>query len=507
MESLGKMSSEVLQQYGWPSIVARSLVCIVLSILLRRYWCSSIADVPGPRWARLTRLWHMYQIWTGHQNLTILELHEKHGHFVRIAPNEVSITHPEAIKKLILTPQYKGHFYKMMRFPDWRWRMPMSVLDPKAKVDFSRQLASAYAMTNVIKSEEQITRLVGELTGWMDRHAETREPMDLAKFLTFTAFDTVGEVVFSKPFGFLEQGVDVGNSIAQTLKFEGYISIAAFAQWLHNLLIANPFITWLDIMPTNHLSNTCFTVLEDRKANKDARFDYVAHWLKTHQEHPDKLSYRDVQSAVMANVGAGSDTVSCTLQSFIYHMIRHPNAWSRARQEIDDAAAGQNDETATTTYRDRVVSYADAQRLPYLQACIKEALRIFHPVSMGTARVAPRQGIVIGGRPFPAGTTLSLNTFSMNLSTDLWGPDAKAFEPERWLREDSAQLEKLFIPFSGGIGACVGQHLARIELSKILATIVRDYDIEQVDPGRDWSYHAYFTVVPGGWPVYIKKRE
>ncbi|CAJ2509204.1 Uu.00g142300.m01.CDS01 [Anthostomella pinea] len=430
-----------------------------------------------------------------------LDLHAKHGDFVRIAPNGVSITHPAAIKSLILTPQYKGHFYNIMKFPDWRTPLPLSILDPKAKAEMNRRLASAYPMSNVIKSEEQISRLVEKLTGWMDQHASTHEPMDLAKFLTFTAFDVVGEVVFSRPFGFLEQGVDIGDSISQTMKFEGYISVAAFAQWLHNSLVANPFITWLDIMPTNYLSKTSNKALEEHKANQDARFDYVAHWLKTHEEHPERLSYRDVQAAVMANVGAGSDTVSCALQSFIYHAIRHPNAWSRMRQEIDEA---RSKEGACT---DRVVTYADAQKLPYLQACIKEALRIFHPVPMGTARVVPKQGIVIGGRALPAGTTVSLNTFSMNLSTDVWGADAKEFKPERWLKEDSAQLEKPFIPFSGGIGACVGQHLARIELSKILATIVRDFNIRQVDPKQKWSYHAYFTTVPGGWPVYVEKRE
>ncbi|KAK6219177.1 hypothetical protein LQW54_002426 [Pestalotiopsis sp. IQ-011] len=442
----------------------------------------------------------MYQIWTGHQNLTILDLHEKHGQFVRIGPNEVSTTHPEVIKKLILTPQLKGHWYKMMRFPDWRFRTPMSVLEPKGKVELSKQLASAYAMSNVVKNEEQISTLVERLLHWLDKFSESREPMDLAQFFTFTAFDVVGEAVFSKPFGFLEQGIDIDDCISQTLKFESYISIAAFAQWLHNLLVANPLVTWLDIMPTNYLAKTSGAALEARRSNQDARFDFVAHWFRAHEQSPDKLSYRDLQSAVMANVGAGSDTVSCTLQSTVYHMIRHPDAWQRARAEIDEAQA--RDGLCT----DRVVAYADAQQLPYLQACFKEALRVFHPVSMGTPRVVPRDGVTIGGRFFPAGTTVSLNTFSMNLSAEVWGPDAREFKPERWMVEDTTALEKNFLPFSGGIGVCVGQHIARIEIFKILATLIRDYDIVQVHPEQEWKYHAYFTVVPGDWPVYITRR-
>lgn len=52
----------------------------------------------------------------------------------------------------------------------------------------------------------------------------------------------------------------------------------------------------------------------------------------------------------------------------------------------------------------------------------------------------------------------------------------------------------------------MGQHLARIEIFKTLATLIRDYDIVQVHPEQEWKYHAYFTVVPGDWPVYVTKR-
>ncbi|ETS80355.1 hypothetical protein PFICI_07884 [Pestalotiopsis fici W106-1] len=484
-----------------PSSIAVCVLSGLLSILTWRLFLTPISDIPGPKWASLTRLWHMYQIWTGRQNLTILELHEKHGHFVRIAPNEVSTTHPEVIKKMILTPQLKGHWYKMMRFPDWRFRTAFSVLEPKAKIELSKQLASAYAMSNVIKNEEQINALIERLMQWLDKFSEDHEPMDLAKFFTFTAFDVVGEAVFSKPFGFLEKGVDIDDCIAQTLKFQSYITIAGFAQWLHNLLVGNPLVTWLEIMPTNYLAKTSNAALEARRSNQDARFDFVAHWLKAHEQNPDKLSYRDLQSAVMSNVGAGSDTVSCAIQSAVYHMIRHPDAWQRARAEMDQARSQDG------ICNDGVVSYADAQRLPYLQACVKEALRIFSPVPIGTPRVVPRQGVTIGGRFFPAGTTVSLNTFSMNLSTEVWGPDARDFRPERWMVEDTSALDKNFLPFSGGIGVCVGQHLARIEIFKILATIIRDYDIAQVKLEQEWKYRAYLSVVPRDWPVYIAKRS
>lgn len=55
--------------------------------------------------------------------------------------------------------------------------------------------------------------------------------------------------------------------------------------------------------------------------------------------------------------------------------------------------------------------------------------------------------------------------------------------------------------------SCPGQNLAKIELSKICATLVRDYNIRQVDPGRNWQWKAYFVVAPHTWPCYVEKRE
>jgi cytochrome P450 len=58
-----------------------------------------------------------------------------------------------------------------------------------------------------------------------------------------------------------------------------------------------------------------------------------------------------------------------------------------------------------------------------------------------------------------------------------------------------------------GYASCPGHHIARIELSKICATLVRDYSFKQVDPKQEWKWAAYFTVVPEDWPCYVTKRE
>lgn len=114
------------------------------------------------------------------------------GPFVRIAPNEISIAHFEGPKKLLLTPQRKGEWYRALRFPDWRFRTPMALLDPAEKTELSRLVSPAYATSAVLKAEEAMSATVGGLLDWMDGYALRGEEMDLARFLTYTAFDVVG---------------------------------------------------------------------------------------------------------------------------------------------------------------------------------------------------------------------------------------------------------------------------------------------------------------------------
>ncbi|RYP60698.1 hypothetical protein DL769_008002 [Monosporascus sp. CRB-8-3] len=354
----------------------------------------------------------------------------------------------------------------------------MCLTTPRARVERSKSLVPAYSTSNVLQNEDSISRTVELLLGWMDKYAEERKPMHLSDYFSFVAFDNVGETLFSKSYGFTEQGIDIQGVIARNGKLSIYASCAGYFRWFHNLL-ANPLTTGLAILPTGFIFDRTMSIIEERLNNEDARYDIMAHWLK--QKKEGRLTTRDIQAQATATTAAGGDTVSAALQSFVYHMIRLPGAWERARAEIDTARAELG------ICGDRVISYADSQKLRYVQACIKETLRIFPPVPMGLSRVVTKYGITIGDRSFPPGTSLSISIPVIHHSKEIWGPDASVFNPDRWLSEKSGDLERFYIPFGTGYNTCSGQHVGKIELSKIIPTIIRDYDIRQVDPKQEWK--------------------
>lgn len=83
-------------------------------------------------------------------------------------------------------------------------------------------------------------------------------------------------------------------------------------------------------------------------------------------------------------------------------MMKHPNVWQRAKNETKTAIS-------LGRLRDRIVSYRDSRKLPYLEACVYESLRMFGPTPFQLSRVAPKGGINIGSMYFPEGTVLSIN--------------------------------------------------------------------------------------------------
>ena len=191
---------------------------------------------------------------------------------------------------------------------------------------------------------------------------EKRTPVHFNEWFNYLAFDIVGEVLFSAPFGFLESGMDIGGSIANSRVLTFYITLAGFFQRIHRATLGNPLVSDLKLMPTQHIFDTSLRAIETRLKNPDARKDMLAIWMKQLAENPDKMEERELFGCVNMTVGAGADTVSASLQAFFYNMIRKPEYINRLRLEI--AAAGLSDS---------VISYTDASKLVFLQACVSSA--------------------------------------------------------------------------------------------------------------------------------------
>ena len=136
------------------------------------------------------------------------------------------------------------------------------------------------------------------------------------------------------------------------------------------------------------------------------------------------------------------------------------------------------DEIADGIQRGRIsspITSEEARRLPYLQACICEGMRMMPTGLIGFAKKVPPEGDIICGKPVPGGTEIFANMWDMLRDKDVFGADAHVFRPERFVDCEEEKgvhlLKHVELIFGYGRWMCPGQNLAKTELNKIFVEV------------------------------------
>ena len=116
----------------------------------------------------------------------------------------------------------------------------------------------------------------------------------------------------------------------------------------------------------------------------------------------------------------------------------------------------------------------EVRKLPYLQACIREGLRIFPPITYLRERVTPAQGDTLNGFFIPGGVNVGLNLPGLLLN-QVFAPDPRVFRPERWLDADPRHLREMErvmeLVFGFGPTRCLGIRMANTNQSKFFVEV------------------------------------
>lgn len=164
----------------------------------------------------------------------------------------------------------------------------------------------------------------------------------------------------------------------------------------------------------------------------------------------------------MVQIIAGSDTSSAVIRGTMLHIMTTPHVYARLKTEI---------RLAVEAGISSPITYAEALKIPYLQAVISEGYRIRCPVLYGHYKSVPPQGDTICGYFVPGGTAIGHNSVALTHNESVFGPDVDVFRPERFLECDEEKrlyMERaLDITFGGGRWMCAGKTTAKMELNKI----------------------------------------
>jgi len=113
--------------------------------------------------------------------------------------------------------------------------------------------------------------------------------------------------------------------------------------------------------------------------------------------------------------------------------------------------------------------------MPYLQAIIKEGLRIWPPITGLMSKAVPPGGDVVNGLFIPEGTQIGYCAWGVFRNEEIWGEDANEFRPERWIENSPERLKEMDdiwgLIFGYGKFACMGKTIAMIELNKVFVEV------------------------------------
>lgn len=167
---------------------------------------------------------------------------------------------------------------------------------------------------------------------------------------------------------------------------------------------------------------------------------------------------------------AGSDTTASATRAILLHVITNPPVLGRLLEEIAHSDVSNP------------IKDAEAKKMPFLQAVIKEGLRIHPPVTGLMLKEVPPGGDTILGHYLPAKTKLGYSAFGLFLDPKLWGQDSKVYRPERWLEGTPEEIKRkendMDLVFGWGRSQCLGKTVAAIELNKIIVQVSTNISIQ-----------------------------
>lgn len=163
---------------------------------------------------------------------------------------------------------------------------------------------------------------------------------------------------------------------------------------------------------------------------------------------------------------AGSDTSGSTAEWAMAELLLKPSAMEKAKGELEEALGSRQQ-----------VKESDIERLPYVQAIVKETLRLHPPVPLLLPYVAANR-VQISGFTIEKGHQVLVNAWSIGRDPKYWA-DPMSFCPERFLASggsrDSNGRDFEYIPFGGGRRICPGLPLANRMVTLMLASLLHSF--------------------------------
>ncbi|ETS85357.1 hypothetical protein PFICI_03382 [Pestalotiopsis fici W106-1] len=448
-----------------------------------------LRHIPGPFWARFTHLWIIRHILRGRYIDKMLELHVQYGPVVVLAPDVVSVSDPAEIKNIgkVRSAWGRAKGYQALRFaPGPAGDSILSMRDDKAHARMRAKLMPGYAGKTVEGVEQMVDRHVLQLANIIDTKYITTpgayKPIDFSQLAQYFTIDIITSFAFQESFKCLERNADfhgyldaVSKAVAPLLSF-AYLPA-------YQKLMSTPALG--AIFPEGGFFPKVF---EMARRQVGQRYGQEAYKLKENNDVLGTwvsagLEQKELENETVAQLTAGGETTSTGIRAVLLYLITSPRAYRALQREIDESLKSER-------VRSSPLSKEEATKLPYLQAVMKEGLRLIAPAAFFPKSSTKDETIC--GYKIPAGVSVEPAYKPALRAKDIFGEDASFFRPERWIEateEQLAMMDETFRFVFGGPSKweCLGKDLAFMQMHKIIFELFRKFDVTLVDPATPWK--------------------
>ncbi|KAJ5304318.1 Lanosterol synthase [Penicillium atrosanguineum] len=361
-----------------------------------------LSRFPGPISHAISRLPYCYRATTGTLPFDILELHKKYGDIVRIAPDELAFSHPDAWKEIM---GHKNGVPEMGKAA-WFYRPIEQSLhivneDHEEHKQLRRQMAHGFSEKGMRDQEPMIRKYVDILLEKLKEVAELREPLVLSDWYNFTTFDIIGDLAFGEPFGCLEGSNYDGwiQSIFDSGRLGTILQALSFFPLIKKLLLSLVPQSLKDAQQ-KHKDLTKAKMLR-RMAITEDRPDLIEGLLKKKDE------LKLVANAEILIIG-GSETTASLLSGVTYLLLTNSEAYDNLNCEVRSTFKSQDD-----------INLVSVNKLSYMLACLDEGMRMYPPIANGLPRVCPTGGSTVLGEYIPENVGAFMSCLKITIDRSL----------------------------------------------------------------------------------------
>ncbi|KAH0537755.1 hypothetical protein FGG08_005503 [Glutinoglossum americanum] len=456
------------------------VVCSIAYFAINRYLVyRRLKQFKGPWIAAVSKLWMVKSTYRGTMHLDVADACRRYGHIARISPNDLVTDDYEILRRMsaVRSPYTRSDWYDGTSF-DHKLDHVFSERNEARHLDLRSRMTSGYSGKENSHLEECVDNRLLDLfklihDNYMSSKSALR-PVDFARITQYLSLDVISDVSFGEPFGFLTKDEDVHEYIkmqrALLPVFEWFSTLPSLNRlirigWISRLVMPSPE----DKTGVGKLMGIAKQIVArrfgpERIERKDMLGSFISHGL----------SQREAEIEAVLQIMAGSDTTVTALRTITLFIITQPRVYTALQSELDAA-------TCTNRLSNPIARHSETLELPYLQACIKEGLRIWPPVMGLMQKTVPPGGDTLNGQFVPAGTNIGYCAWGVHRNKEVFGGDADIYRPERWLGVEEERLARMHkvgdLVFGSGRYGCLGKPIALLEISKALAEVCYAQDI------------------------------